>query len=232
MKTDSLFYRLFQTYPQLLFELIGDDLNSPQNYRFRFLEVKQTAFRLDGVFVPPEDNRNLPLFFIEVQFQTETEFYSRVFSEIFLYLRQYNPVNPWKAVIIYPSRSINKQSIPQVRELVSQTKEMIGERQEQLKLLDLIETIIVYKLPRLSREEIQKMLGLTEIDLRQTQFYRDVRTETSLELVLKQLTRRFGTLKPSTIQEIQALTLEQLEQLAESLLDFTSIEDLETWLSR
>jgi predicted transposase/invertase (TIGR01784 family) len=274
MKTDSLFYRLFQTYPSLLFELIEYDLRSPQDYRFRSVEVKQTAFRLDGVFVPPDNYPDLPLFFIEVQFQKEEDFYSRLFSEIFLYLRQYNPINPWQAVIIYPSRSIDigntyhyqdlldsprirrmylneieeddskslpfslfsliiaskNQAINQARELVNQTRERIETRQQQLQLFDLIETIIVYKLPRLSREEIQQMLGLTDIDLRQTQFYQDVQTETSLNLVFKQLSRRFGTIELETTEKIQALTFEQLEQLAESLLDFTCLEDLTSWL--
>jgi predicted transposase/invertase (TIGR01784 family) len=279
MKTDSLFYRLFPTYPLLLFELIGYELNSPIDYGFRSVEIKQTAFRLDGVFVPPDDHLNLPLFFIEVQFQKEEAFYSRVFSEIFLYLRQYNPVNPWQAVIIYPSRSIDigetrdyqellnsprvnriylneieeddssslpfglfsliiaskKQAISQARELVNQTRERIETRQQQLQLFDLIETIIVYKLPRTSREEIQQMLNLTEIDLRQTQFYQDVfaegRKEESLNLVLKLLTRRFGEIDVSMIRQIHALSLTELEQLTEALLDFTSIEDVVAWLA-
>jgi predicted transposase YdaD len=82
------------------------------------------------------------------------------------------------------------------------------------------------------------MLGLTDIDLRQTQFYQDVyaegleegRREESLNLVLKLLTRRFGRLESKTTEKIQALTFEQLEQLAESLLDFTRVEDLDSWL--
>ncbi len=118
MKTDSLFYRLFQNYPQLLFELIGFNLNSPQDYHFQSVEIKQTAFRLDGVFVPLNDNRELPLFFIEVQFQSETAFYSRLFSEIFLYLRQYQPINPWQAVIIYFSRSIDIGDTPHYLDLL------------------------------------------------------------------------------------------------------------------
>ena len=36
--------------------------------------------------------------------------------------------------------------------------------------LDLIETIVVYKLPPLSREEIQRMLHLPEVELKQTRF--------------------------------------------------------------
>ena len=37
--------------------------------------------------------------------------------------------------------------------------------------LEWIETILVYKLPRLSREEIQKMLGYNDIELKQIRFY-------------------------------------------------------------
>ena len=44
-------------------------------------------------------------------------------------------------------------------------------------MVDLVETILVYKLPRLSREEIQTMLELTDTDLKQTRFYQDVFTE-------------------------------------------------------
>ena len=38
-------------------------------------------------------------------------------------------------------------------------------------LADFVETILVYKLPTLSREEIQAMLGLIDTDLKQTRFY-------------------------------------------------------------
>jgi predicted transposase YdaD len=42
---------------------------------------------------------------------------------------------------------------------------------EPLPLLDLIETILVYKLPTLSRDEIKAMLHLPDTDLKQTRFY-------------------------------------------------------------
>ncbi len=53
MKTDSLFYRLFHTFPRLLFELVGHAPEHAAAYRFTSVELKQTAFRLDGVFLPP-----------------------------------------------------------------------------------------------------------------------------------------------------------------------------------
>ncbi len=105
MKTDSLFYRLFQSFPSLLFELMGVKNGKPESYKFRSVEIKQTAFRLDGVFIPQDNDSSLPLFFVEVQFQPETDFYSRFFAEIFLYLRQYQPIHPWQAVVIYPNRA-------------------------------------------------------------------------------------------------------------------------------
>ena len=106
MKTDSLFYKLFQQAPQLVLELAGMEQAGAENYQFRSEEIKQTAFRLDGVLTPPSEKPNLPLVFVEVQFQVDHGFYSRFFCEIFFYLRQNQPAHPWHAVVIYPSRNI------------------------------------------------------------------------------------------------------------------------------
>lgn len=106
MKTDHLFYRLFQTLPRLFFDIAGRSELAEETYRFQSVEVKQTAFRLDGIFLPANRHPDLPLFFIEVQFQADPAFYARLFAEIFLYLKQYPPANPWQAVIIYPNRTV------------------------------------------------------------------------------------------------------------------------------
>ena len=293
MKTDSLFYRLFQTQPSLLFELIGVSIPE-QPYQFHSVEIKQTAFRFDGVFMPPQDNPQLPLFFdanfpavarrettasVEVQFQSEADFYSRFISEIFLYLRQYQPPHLWQAVVIYPSRRVDASqtrhyeelldtrvkriyldelppnspslglrlvqlvvtpqnlAVEAARSLIAQTQ-VLDDQTQQQQILDLIETIIVYKLPTLSREEIQQMLGFTDIDVKQTRFYQDVfaegrqegRQEGEVALVLRQLTRRFGELEPSVVEEIRGLSLPEVEALAEALLEFSQMADLENWL--
>ena len=49
-------------------------------------------------------------------------------------------------------------------------------------------------------------------------------------LVLKLLTRKLGNLPPVLIAKVNALSLEELEALGEALLDFTKVEDLESWL--
>ena len=107
MKTDTLFYRLFHTLPRLLFDFIEQPPDHATQYRFASVELKQTAFRVDGVFLPPVAHPDWPVFFVEVQFQPDPTFYRRLFAEIFLYLRQQEPPNPWQAVVIYPTRAVD-----------------------------------------------------------------------------------------------------------------------------
>ena len=56
------------------------------------------------------------------------------------------------------------------------------------------------------------------------------RTVEGKALVLKQLTRKLGKLSPELTTKVSDLSLEGLEALGEALLDFTSVEDLESWL--
>ncbi len=56
------------------------------------------------------------------------------------------------------------------------------------------------------------------------------RTVEGKALVLKQLTRKLGKLSPELTIKVSDLSLEGLEALGEALLDFTSVENLESWL--
>ncbi|MEC4985853.1 MAG: DUF4351 domain-containing protein [Oscillatoria sp. PMC 1068.18] len=49
-------------------------------------------------------------------------------------------------------------------------------------------------------------------------------------LVMRQLRRRFGTIEPELEAQVEQLSLSQLEELAEALLDFTALTDLTNWL--
>jgi Domain of unknown function (DUF4351) len=51
-------------------------------------------------------------------------------------------------------------------------------------------------------------------------------------LVLRLLNRRIGEIDTSFIEQIQGLSIEQLENLGEALLDFSSVADLDAWLSQ
>jgi predicted transposase YdaD len=84
-------------------------------------------------------------------------------------------------------------------------------------------------------------------DIKQSRLYQDLREEAreevgeeaqkegrkkeAKELLLKQLPKRFGKLSDICIQHINNLRLDQLEELAEALLDFANISDLDIWLA-
>ncbi|MDX2241259.1 MAG: Rpn family recombination-promoting nuclease/putative transposase [Leptolyngbyaceae cyanobacterium bins.302] len=110
MKTNSLFYRLFQDHPDLVFRLIGDHSPCSGTYAFGSQEVKQLSFRIDGILTPPS-SADLPIAFVEVQGYPDRQkiLYHRFFAEIFLYLRDYQPANDWMAILVFTKRSLDPQ---------------------------------------------------------------------------------------------------------------------------
>lgn len=244
MKTDTLFYQLFQEEPWIFFQLIEQGSTNLDAYQFIAPEIKQRSFRLDGLFTTAEQRGDLPLYFVEVQFYRETDFYDRLFPSIFLYFGQYKPVNPdWFIVVIFDKAS-NDAAIPMryrelaqnrlrriyldrmpegedpsiglgilklvveaeanagelARNLIERTKQELEDSQSQRQLLELIETIIVYKFPNLNHEEIEAMLNLEEI--KQTRVYLDAKEEGKLEQKLAMI---------PLLQEL-GLNIEQIAQ--------------------
>ena len=57
------------------------------------------------------------------------------------------------------------------------------------------------------------------------------KAQEAAKVTLRLLTRRCGPLSEATTARIQSLPLEQLESLAEALLDFQGADDLTTWLA-
>ena len=67
-------------------------------------------------------------------------------------------------------------------------------------------------------------------DIKQTRVYQEAKQEGETNLLVRQLSKRFGKLTNSYIENINKLTIAQLEDLGEALLDFVNINDLEQWL--
>jgi predicted transposase/invertase (TIGR01784 family) len=71
--------------------------------------------------------------------------------------------------------------------------------------------------------------------MKESVIYQDILTEgkqeEALMLLTRQLSHRFGVIEPSIQMRLQGLSLKQLEALSLDLLDFSSVEDLETWLN-
>ena len=286
MRRDSIFYQLFQQLPHTLFELLGDTPENARGYRFDSVEVKEASFRIDGVFLPPEQNPPGTVYFCEVQFQKDEQFYERLFAEVFLYLRLYRATfSDWCVVIIYPSQNLEQaiatpydillsspkvhrvylNDLPHIQALPSglalmrltildeqdappAAREIIERSQNESApihrvIIELLTTILVYKFTHLSREEVETMLGFTATDLKQTRFYQEAkeegeqrgrqegRQEGELALILRQLTRRFGVMPEALRHEIQVLSIAELENLGEALLDFSTVNEIYQWLS-
>ncbi|WP_414571564.1 Rpn family recombination-promoting nuclease/putative transposase [Nostoc sp. CCY 9925] len=279
MRRDSIFYKLFQQSPGLLFELLTNRPINADSYRFDSVAVKEPKFEIDGVFLPPENESPGVVYFCEVQFQKDEQLYERVFAESSLYFyRNRARFSDWQAVIIYPSRSLEQSDIHPHRgflnsnqvdrvyldelgdirqlpiwvalmvlttveeELAPQEARYLLERSsvEQPQtansaIIELVTTIMVYKFEQLSQREVEQMLGIT---LKETRVYREIKEEGRKEgreaearsLIVRQLIRRVGELPQQVRERIETLSLEQLENLGEALLDFTSMADLQAWL--
>ncbi len=183
-------------------------------YKFDSIEIKQTAFRLDGIFVPKAKRSKRPIYFVEAQLQRDRKFYWRFFAEVGLFLKQETPKQDWRGVIIWGKRSHDpgvpnhwqefvqsqrvqiiyldelaadeadlntkvfqllvakqRQSIPQAKEIMTLLKPPIVTGDLRSELVDLVETILFYKLANKSREEIAAMLGTDS--LKETRVYKD-----------------------------------------------------------
>lgn len=255
MKTDTLFYRLFQLSPSLFFELIGQPESEAIDYEFRSVEIKQTAFRIDGVFLPTGDSTERPVYFSEVQFQKDKLLYHRFFAELFLYLAQNPKTYDWQGILIYPDRTLEPDQSrlhqllldsPKVRRVylnelgeitslplslglvklivepeqtaIAQARQLIQRaRQEEVRdlsrqaIVELVETIIVYELSTLNREEIEAMIGLS--DLKRSKVYQEAlqegrqegRQEGQRDVIESVLRARFGELDEALAAIVEPL---------------------------
>jgi predicted transposase/invertase (TIGR01784 family) len=117
MKQDTIFYQLFKRSPTLLFELISSFPPRAEDYRFDSIEVKETAFRADGVFLPPTPEGNV--FFCEVQQAKDNLLYERLLAEISIFAyRERDSFKDWRAVVIYPTRDIEQERLDVVQEFL------------------------------------------------------------------------------------------------------------------
>ena len=119
MRRDSIFYKLFQQSPSLLFELLSEPPANAQAYRFDSVAVKEPKFEIDGVFLPPEGEVGT-VYFCEVQFQKDQRLYERVFAESALYFyRNRERFRDWQAIVIYPTRRVEQEDVYPHRTLLS-----------------------------------------------------------------------------------------------------------------
>jgi predicted transposase/invertase (TIGR01784 family) len=107
------------------------------------------------------------------------------------------------------------KAIITAKELINITQQEISNEQEQ-QLLELVETILVYQFPRISRKEIEAMFSLS--DLKQTKVYKEAREEGSLEAKLESVPRLLAlNLTVEQISQALNLTIEIVRQAAQGI---------------
>ncbi len=271
MRRDSIFYKLFQQYPNLLFTLLTNPPENAEEYRFDSVAVKEPKFEIDGVFLPPESGNPGVVYFCEVQFQKDELLYERVFAESYLYFyRNRTRFSNFQVVIVYPSRNLEQGDIRPYESLLNssqvnriyldelgdirqlpvwvalmvlttlgdeqatqEARYLLARNQQELPqprnraIIELIVTIMVYKFENKSQREVEEMLGIT---LKETRVYREIKEEGEKSLIFRLLNRRVGELPEDVRQQVEILSLEELENLGEALLDFSSMGDLQVWL--
>lgn len=69
------------------------------------------------------------------------------------------------------------------------------------------------------------------VDTSRQEGFAEGRESATVDLVIRLLTKRFGSLPERSANTVRSLPLEASEELSEALLDFTSLADLDNWLS-
>lgn len=250
MITDPIFYRLFETSPETFFLLLGMSLESAKamaaRYQYQAIEFKETAHRVDGVFLPKEPG--LPLYFLEVQFYLLPSVFADLCVKAYTYLKQHDPGQAFCGVVLFADRSLeptalapyqplldaglirrfyldempeladaplgmsilgliqkSEESAPLIaRDLIARAKAEIEDAALQADLIELIETVIIYKLSRLSREEIQTMLKIH--DIRESKVYQEAveegKEEERVNTILKMAASKMSAKKIAAILEL------------------------------
>jgi len=259
MRADSIFYLLFKLLPGTFFELIGKP-DKAKNYEFTSEEIKETAFRIDGLF--KSSRKSSPLYFTEVQFQPKDDFYHKFFAEVFLYLYRNQSDRNWRGAAIFATRSLDPGVKKQYKELfkgqrvqriyldelkipadsslglktiqliveeresqeetVELARELVVEVEEELAddvlteaVVQLVKTIVVYKLPNLSRQELEAMFELA--DLKETRYFQDIQAEAELKTKQESVPRLLALgLTVEQIATALALDVELVKEAAEN----------------
>jgi predicted transposase YdaD len=128
------------------------------------------------------------------------------------------------------------------QELGKRCRRILASRRD---LEPVVFSMLFERFPKLSKEEILMIAGLPLQELRHTRAVQEIleegrqegreegleagRQQEAFALAIRQLSRRCGSLDEGSRERLSALTLQQLEQLAEDLLDFSGTSDLQAW---
>lgn len=136
---------------------------------------------------------------------------------------------------LLPLATLARTDSPQdLLEQVAAAVDMIEGRDERQNISACVQVLAGLRFPKnlitqLFREEIMQESVIYQ-DILQKGEQRGLQ-KGEVAVILRLLTRRFGAIEPEVQQQIRSLSITQLEDLAEALLDFSSQSDLVDYLA-
>ncbi|MDZ8070713.1 MAG: DUF4351 domain-containing protein [Nostoc sp. DedQUE08] len=146
------------------------------------------------------------------------------------FVNQRNPV----ASALMAKMQMDVQERPTVKLMSLQLLANLGLNPAQIQLISgFIDTYLDLN----AQEEIMFQEQLARIEPKQEEIVMQIVTswmrqgiqQGEFTLILRQLNRRIGEVNPQLQERIQTLSIDELENLGEALLDFTTAADLEAW---
>jgi predicted transposase YdaD len=125
-------------------------------------------------------------------------------------------------------------------ELPSNSRQVVARLPD---LSAIVLSMLGQRFPQLTEAEIMVIAGIPREEIRHTRAVQDWlaegrqegevkgRQEGEAAVTLRLLNRRWGPVSEATTAQIQALPVDQLEALADALLDFQGPADLAAWLA-
>ena len=200
-----------------------------------------------------------PVVLLEVQMHAKLGFKHRLGAQSFRFLQLNPQVMHLAVVVVVPHQrlKLGPDQLPQqlqafldgviwlsllalpVRpevELEGSTQQILARRPD---LLSTVLTMLFERFPTFTPEEIMVIAGIPTDQLLHTRAAQilldrgrqEGEAQGEAKVTMRQLNRRCGPLSDATTARIQALPLQQLETLAEALLDFSGPADLTAWLN-
>jgi len=136
---------------------------------------------------------------------------------------------------LLPLATLSQTNSP--RNLLEQIATQIATIQEPTQQADLLACTQVLAGLRFEKDLIRQLFR--KETMRESVIYQEIREDGLLEgrknealsFLSRQLTRRIGPIAPEIQEQIQTLSVEELEDLGEALLDFSEASDLTNWLN-
>lgn len=203
MKTDALFYELFQLAPETFFELL--QVTPTCSYHFESITVKTSEKRIDGVFEPAVAGQ--PIYFLEVQGFPDDVIYFRAIREVTTYIEQ-RPLlkdNAWQAAVLW----LNKADDPGVGTL----RPLARKPKPQLVSLDLIQLLRLLPENSLALNVLRPLLVTNEREIRQhvVEWVDNIRQTPSLDANAEE--KLIGVMSQLIEQKFCHLTYQELTRM-------------------